>query len=51
MRAIDLFRVKLGGGAGLVSFAPGQSDAQEPELELELDDDWDEALEDDPEES
>lgn len=49
--AIDLFRVKLGGGAGLVSFAPGQSDAQEPELELELDDDWDEALEDDPEES
>jgi hypothetical protein len=49
--AVDLFRVKLGGGARLVSFAPGQSDAEAEEPELELDDDWDEELMDDPEES
>lgn len=37
--AVDLFRVRVGGGAGLVSFSPGQE--AEEEAEPELDDEWD----------
>ena len=44
--ALDLFRVPTLGRAGLESFAPG--DGAGDEGEPELDDDWDEDLEDDP---
>lgn len=43
--ALDLFRVGLGGRAGLVSLAPGRQG--EAEVELDLDDDWDGELDDD----
>lgn len=43
--ALDLFRVKLGGHAGLLSFGPEHRDGDE--MEIDLDDDWDGELEDD----
>lgn len=47
--ALDLFRVRVTGRAGLVSFAPGE-DEDESDVGLELDDDWTDEAEDDPQE-
>jgi hypothetical protein len=46
--ALDLFKVRPSGRAGMVSFDPGQSgDAAKPG-EPDLDDDWSDEVEDDP---
>ena len=47
--ALDLFKVRLSGRAGIISFAPGQQGEDAQPLEPELDDDWDDDI-DDPDE-